>query len=54
MSEANKQSVEQSANEEVVLPLDPSEWGDVISDLEEELPQDPNVVLMDIDAIYEL
>ncbi|WP_211750062.1 hypothetical protein [Paenibacillus sp. Marseille-Q4541] len=43
-----------AAAEDVVLPQDPGEWGDTIGELEEELPQDPNVLLMDVDAIYAL
>lgn len=36
------------------LPKEPGVWGDAISDIELELPQDPNVILMDVDEIYKL
>ncbi|MFY0759696.1 twin-arginine translocation signal domain-containing protein [Metabacillus dongyingensis] len=36
------------------LPKEPGTWGDTILDMENELPQDPNVLLMDVEAIYKL
>lgn len=36
------------------LPKEPGTWGDTILEMEIELPQDPNVLLMDVEAIYNL
>jgi hypothetical protein len=36
------------------LPKEPGTWGDTILEMEVELPQDPNVLLMDVEAIYKL
>ncbi|MBM7585466.1 hypothetical protein JOC86_002008 [Bacillus pakistanensis] len=36
------------------LPKEPGTWGDTILEMELELPQDPNVLLMDVEAIYKL
>ncbi|MEX3713904.1 hypothetical protein AB1L05_15350 [Cytobacillus horneckiae] len=33
------------------LPLDPNEWNDVFLEEEAELPQDPNILLVDIDSL---
>ncbi|ALC82584.1 MULTISPECIES: twin-arginine translocation signal domain-containing protein [Bacillus] len=34
------------------LPNDPGTWGDAVSEIEKELPQDPNVLLIDVEEIY--
>jgi hypothetical protein len=36
------------------LPKEPGTWGDTVLEMEVELPQDPNVLLMDVEAIYKL
>ncbi|MDQ0186649.1 twin-arginine translocation signal domain-containing protein [Cytobacillus kochii] len=33
------------------LPLDPNDWNDVLLPEEAELPQDPNILLVDIDSL---